>query len=103
MKLMMMIVLSIILGLAGGAVTAADQTMVDTAIAAADASRKKAASVGGEWRDTGKKIKKARTLAKEGKFAAAVKLANFAERQGKYGYEQAVSQQQMRIPSYLKY
>lgn len=103
MKIMTTLILSITLGLVSSIAIAADQKAVDAAVAAADESRKKAASVDGEWRDTGKMIKKAKALAKEGKFDKAVKLANFAERQGKYGYEQAVSQKELKMPSYLKY
>lgn len=75
---------------------------VTQAIADADAARKKAASVDGEWRDTGKMIKKAKALAEKGDFSAAIKLAGKARRQGELGYDQAVSQKQLRLPSYLK-
>jgi len=53
-----------------------------SAIAAAEAANKAAAAVGYEWRDTGKLIKKAKQLAKQGKTAAAIKLAKQAEEQG---------------------
>ena len=62
------------------------------AIAAAKAAQKQAASVGGEWRDTGKMIKKAESLLKEGKNEEAAKLAEKAEAQGMLGYMQATSQ-----------
>jgi hypothetical protein len=54
----------------------------DSAIAAAEAAQKAAAKVGYEWRDTGKMIKQAKKLAKEGKTADAIKLAKRAEEQG---------------------
>ena len=73
------------------------------AIDSADASRKKAASVEGEWRDTGKIINQAKAALTEGDTKKAIKLANFAERQGNYGYEQAMSQKDFKMPSYLKY
>ncbi len=75
----------------------------DAAIKTADAARKKAASVGGEWRDTGKFIKKAKAAAKKGDFAKALKLAKKAEAEGHMGYEQAVAQKELHLPSYLKY
>lgn len=103
MKKMTAIVLSIALGLISTIAAAADQKTAEAAIAAADKSRKNAASVDGEWRDTAKFIKQAQAAVKDGKFDKAVKLANFAERQGKYGYEQAVSQKDFKMPSYLKY
>ena len=86
-------------------VNAAAPTEADAAnaIAAAEAARDKAASVGGEWRDTGKMIKSAQAAAKKGDFAAAVKTADKARRQGELGYEQAVSQKELKMPSYLKY
>jgi type II secretory pathway pseudopilin PulG len=82
---------------------AGDQQSAQAAIAAAETAQKNAASVDGEWRDTGKMIKQAQAAMKKGNFDEAVKLANKAERQGKYGYEQAVSQKDLKMPSYLKY
>ena len=82
---------------------AATDKAAQDAIAAAEQARKKAASVKGEWRDTGKIIKQAEQARKKGDFDRAIKLANKAERQGKYGYEQAMSQQTLKMPSYLKY
>ncbi len=62
------------------------------AIAAAKEAQMQARSVGGEWRDTGKMIKKAEKLLKEGKAKEAAKLAQEAEAQGMLGYMQATSQ-----------
>ena len=76
---------------------------VQKLIDAAEAARKEASSVGGEWRDTGKMIKKAKELLKKGDFVAAAKLANDAAKQGHLGYEQAVSQKELKMPSYLHY
>jgi cell division protein FtsB len=64
----------------------------EQAIAAAKDAQKQAASVGGEWRDTGKMIKKAEELLKAGKTEEAAKLAEAAEAQGMLGYMQATSQ-----------
>ncbi len=62
------------------------------AIAAAKSAQKKAASVGGEWRDTGKMIKKAEQLLADDKWEEAVKLAKKAEAQGVLGHAQAIAQ-----------
>ncbi len=64
----------------------------EASIAAAKEAQKQARSVGGEWRDTGKMIKKAEKLLKEGKAKKAAKLAQEAEAQGMLGYMQATSQ-----------
>ncbi|MET0068908.1 MAG: hypothetical protein ABW096_02650 [Candidatus Thiodiazotropha sp.] len=72
-------------------------------IEAADEARKQAASVGGEWRDTSKMIKKAKGLLEKGDFVAAAKLANKAAKQGHLGYEQAMSQKELKMPSYIHY
>ncbi|EGV16199.1 hypothetical protein [Thiocapsa marina] len=74
----------------------------EAAIAAAEAARKKAGSVGGEWRDTGKLITEAQDLAKSGDFAAATALADKARRQGEMGYEQAIREQGATFPTYVK-
>jgi hypothetical protein len=73
------------------------------AIAAADKARKKAAGVEGEWRDIGKMLKKAKKAVEKGDYAKATKLAKKAKRQGELGYQQAVSQKELKMPSYLKY
>ncbi|MCP4764671.1 MAG: SoxXA-binding protein [Gammaproteobacteria bacterium] len=72
-------------------VNAADMSP-EAAIAAAKEAKKQAASVGGEWRDTGKMIKKAEALLKAGKTDEATKMAEKAEAQGMLGYMQATSQ-----------
>ncbi len=104
-KNMTMILLSSALVISSTAAMAAENsTSAKSAIDKAETSRQHAASVDGEWRDTGKMIKKAKAALKEGKFDKAVKLAYAAERQGSYGYEQAVSQQSqnnLTMPSYL--
>ena len=61
-------------------------------IAAAKEARKQAISVGGEWRDTGKMIKKAEALLAAGKTEEAAKMAEAAEAQAMLGYMQATSQ-----------
>jgi hypothetical protein len=73
------------------------------AIKMADAARKKAGSVKGEWRDTGSMIKSAQEAADAGKYDEAIKLANKAKMQGERGYEQAVAQKELRMPAYIKY
>lgn len=74
----------------------------EKSIAAAEAARKKAASVGGEWRDTGKMIKKAEAAMKAGELDKAVKLATTAEKQGELGYIQATAEASAGFPSYMQ-
>ncbi len=70
----------------------------------ADAKRKKAASVNGEWRDTGKMLKGAKKALDAGDLKEAAKLAKKAGMQGELGHDQAVAQQgPFKAPSYLKY
>lgn len=52
------------------------------AIATAEKSRKAAAKVGYEWRDTAKIIKKAKAAVKKKNYKKAIKLANTAKKQG---------------------
>ena len=86
----------LVFGMASSVVWAADNTQAQSAIVAAENAQKKAASLDGEWRDTGKIIEKAKAAQAEGKYDQAVKLANKAERQGELGYEQAHSQEKCR-------
>ena len=92
----------LVFGMASSIVAAADKSQAQSAIEAAENARKKAASADGEWRDTGKIIEKAKAAQAEGDYGQAVKLANKAERQGELGYEQAHSQKEFKLPSYLK-
>jgi hypothetical protein len=75
----------------------ASDMSAEAAIAAAKEAQKQANSVGGEWRDTGKMIKKAEQLLKEGKTKEAAKLAEEAEAQAMLGYIQATSQTQDKL------
>ncbi len=52
----------------------------------------KAASIGYEWRDTRKILKKAQAAAKAGDIKKAVKLATLAKKQGELAYAQGQSQ-----------
>lgn len=101
-KLTGFILLSLMLAMASSISLAADSAEAQKSIDIAVAAQKKAASVEGEWRDTGKIIKKAKLAQKKGDFDEAVKLANKAARQGKHGYEQATAQATLRLPSYFK-
>lgn len=56
------------------------------------AALKKASSVGGEWRDTGKIMKSAKAAAEAGDFAKAQKLIDSALFQAEMGYKQAMAQ-----------
>ncbi|MFZ0788148.1 MAG: hypothetical protein WAM94_00820, partial [Chromatiaceae bacterium] len=73
----------------------------EQAIADAEAARKKAATVGGEWRDTAKMIKEAQDLVKSGEYDKAIKLANMAKRQGELGYAQSLAEKNAGFPSYM--
>ena len=75
-------------------------TACQAELAAANAARKKAASVGGEWRDIGKIIKKAKKALKAGDAGKCVKLANKARRQGEIGYAQALAERGQSASSY---
>lgn len=86
----------------GSTAFAADQATADKAIADAKAAAKAANAEGGEWRDTGKMIKKAEAAAKEGDFDKAVKLADTAKFQGEMGLAQAQSQKGVGNPDFLK-
>lgn len=76
----------------GGYLSSANAADAVAAITAAKDAQKQARSVSGEWRDTGKMIKKAEKLLKDGKPEEAAKLAQAAEAQGMLGYMQATSQ-----------
>jgi hypothetical protein len=79
-----------------------EQIMFDQAYSEAEAARKKAASVGGEWRDTKKIMKKAEDAAAKGDYATAIKLSETARTQGELGYIQAMDEKDAGNPSYLK-
>jgi Ni/Co efflux regulator RcnB len=90
--------------LSAGALQAAEKDQAaefEAAVEKADASRKKAASAGSEWRDTGKMIKQAKAAAKKGDYKKGLELANTAYRQGELGYQQAIDQKDVGFPSYM--
>ncbi len=66
------------------------------AITAAEAANKKAKKAEFEWRDTGKIIKKAKELAKNGEFDTAVKKANKAKKQADMALMQAEAAKKVR-------
>jgi len=74
--------------------------VAERAITVAEASRKKARGVGGEWRDTSKIIKKARKALKSGDTKKALKLANQARHQGQMGYEQSMGYSDLKNDHY---
>ena len=93
----------------GGTTALADKHMADPKAAeaqkmieAAEAAKKKAASVDSEWRDTGKMLKGAQAAFEAGDYDKAIKLARQAEVQGELGYRQGASQRELRIPSYIR-
>jgi len=69
----------------------------------ADEARKKAGSVGGEWRDTAKFIKQAHAAVKKGDCHKAEVLANKAIMEGNLGYDQAMSQKTIKMPKYFNF
>jgi hypothetical protein len=75
--------------------------MAESLIAAAEEARKRAASVGGEWRDTADLIKSAQTLAGAGDFDQAIEAASAAKFQADRGYEQAMAEQGADFPDYV--
>jgi hypothetical protein len=96
-------------GLCVGAVQAAQDAAgndkaaeFQAAIEKAEAARKKAASVGGEWRDTGKIIKQAQTAAKKEDYSTALELAHDAYRQGELGYQQALGEKNADFPAWMR-
>lgn len=75
--------------------------LAESMIDAAEKAREKAASVGGEWRDTAKMIKNAQTLAGAGEFQKAIEVASAAKFQAERGYEQAIAEKDAGIPDYM--
>jgi hypothetical protein len=72
----------------GGASADVEQLIKD-----AEGSIEKAASVGGEWRDSQKKyLKKAKAALSKGDIETAKKLAKHAKFEGEMGYQQAQAQ-----------
>ena len=69
---------------------------------AAEAAQAAAASVGGEWRDTGKMLDKAKKAASDGAYDKAIAIANQARQQGELGYKQALAEKNAGFPSYLQ-
>jgi threonine dehydrogenase-like Zn-dependent dehydrogenase len=77
------------------------KALAERGISDAEAARKKASEVGGEWRDTGKMIKQAEDAVKTGEFDKAISLATQAKRQGELGYAQAMGEKDASFPSYM--
>jgi hypothetical protein len=71
-------------------------------IAAAEEARKKAAAVGGEWRDTAAILKNAQTLVGAGEFEKAIEAAKTAKFQAERGYEQALAERGADFPEYMR-
>jgi hypothetical protein len=87
----------------GEAVVEGDKAaQAESLIAAAEEARKKAASVGGEWRDTADMIKSAQTLAGAGEFDKAIEAAAAAKFQAERGYEQAMAEKGAGFPEYMR-
>lgn len=72
------------------AAAAAEAAKVNQSISDAKQASKKAKSVGNEWRDTGKLIKKAEAAAKKGDNENAMKLASKAKTEAELAYKQYI-------------
>ncbi len=72
--------------------SAETEASFNDAYQAADRARKKAASLGHEWRHTRKLLKRAKAAAKKGDYDKAVRLANQARFEGDAAADQAMSQ-----------
>jgi rhodanese-related sulfurtransferase len=92
---------AILVALPATSAWSASRAEAESAIAAAEEARKKAASVGGEWRDTDKMIKKAATLLDTREYTKAIKIANEAKLQGEIGHDQAMDQKDAGFPDYM--
>ncbi len=79
----------------------AAKSSYEKTLAEAKAERKKAAAVGGEWRDIGKFLKAADKAAAKGDYDTAMKLAKKALFQAKMGQIQAKEQAGVGNPAYL--
>jgi len=89
-------------GVKGDSAAGGDKAAYEAALAEAKAEQKKAAGVEGEWRDTGKTLKKAEAAAAKGDYAAAIKGAKKATFEAKMGQEQAAAEKGVGNPDYLK-
>ena len=95
-----LIVLS--MGLFSVSIQAATMEEFNAAWEAADQARKKAGSVGFEWRDTKKTLDSARTAAEDGNLDKAMKLTAVAHEQGNDAYAQYEREQtnwMARVPN----
>jgi hypothetical protein len=101
--LMKKIALAVLIGgmTVAGTAVAADKSSAMAAVAAAKAAQKAAGAAGGEWRDTGKMIKKAEQAIADGNYGEAESVAKKAEAQGKLGKDQAMSQTGIGNAGYL--
>lgn len=95
--------IALCLGISGPAL-AASKADYKGSLAAAEKARAAAKSVGGEWRDIGKMLKKADAAAKDGHYGKAVKLTQKATRQAQLGREQALAEaaKPHAHPAYLR-
>lgn len=77
------------------ALGAETEASFNAAYEAAEQARKKAASLGHEWRDTRKILKNAKAAAKKGDYDKAVTLANEARFEGEAAAGQAALQEKI--------
>jgi len=91
-------IMMLVLGLVAGCAStpdegASDGVTAEQAIADAKSANAQAKKMGAEWRDTAKLIKKAEKALADGDDAAAIKLANKAQRQAENAMKQAKEQE----------
>jgi hypothetical protein len=104
MKIRQLMVLLLTAGLNSGLVQAdANADEYKARYDVAEAARKQAASVGGEWRDVEKFLKESQEAATAGDLEKAMKLVAKAKAHAEVGHKQAMAQQGKDLtPAYLK-
>lgn len=80
----------------------AQKAAYEQAVKDAKSAIKQAASMGHEWRDSGKFLKDAAKAADAGDYDKAIKLANKAKREGELGYKQALAEKNSHPPAVLQ-
>lgn len=96
------LIAAIALALATTGVNAATQKEAADAVLAAVSAIEKAASVGGEWRDSYKILGEAKKAYRHGDYDMALEKANIATSQGEMGFQQAREQANASMPEYVR-
>lgn len=88
--------------LATGIIYADPTNDAQAAISQAEAMRKKADALGGEWRDTNSLIQQAQAALNKGEVNNAQALTTQAQQQAELGYQQALKNKKADFPEYLR-